>query len=72
MVNAAAGRYNLIWNDRGSGANRDVAVWANSGSIDSNTFTAFATHNHPSGRPDLLNPAVVQYTTAVEEQFMYY
>ena len=67
LVKSSAGSYTLIWNDRGSGAKTDVALWANSGSVEANTFTAFATHAHPGGRPDLLNPTKIQYATSVQE-----
>jgi len=45
--------YDLIWNDRGSGADKDVSLWANTDidsdvGVDSNTFTSFATHRDMS------------------------
>ena len=60
----SGGMYELIWKDRGSGADRDVAMYTNSviGSISgvfTNTFSSFATHNSPSGHPLLLS---AQYT----------
>ena len=54
------GQYLLTWDDSGSGARRDVAVYNDIKGdslygIDANTFTAFATHSPPSGRPKILN-----------------
>lgn len=69
MVIGSAGSYKLIWNDRGSGAYRDVALWDNSGSggrtnlgIEANTFTSYASHSRPSGYPDLLDSRRAQYS----------
>ena len=61
----SSGRYSMIWNDAGSGADNDVSLWANSAStgsnvIDANTFTAVATHSSPSGNPSLLRKAQAQ------------
>ena len=55
-----SGTYRLIWNDRGSGADRDVALWANSAAgsylgIDANTFKAFTHYGQPHDSPFLLN-----------------
>lgn len=56
------GRYELIWLDRGSGANRDVGLWRNHAAskffaqgVDANAFTAFATHDTPGDQPWLLD-----------------
>lgn len=55
------GNYVLIWNDRGSGTSRNVALWRNDLAADSsdriftNTFTSFATFDRPTGRPYTLS-----------------
>lgn len=55
------GRYDAIWLDRGSGADRDVGIWGNHVSqsniygVDANAFTSFATHGTPTGSPRLLD-----------------
>lgn len=59
-VVANSGTYDLIWKDSGSGARVDVGLWTNTNigsdsGIEASTFTAFATHNSPSGRPSLLS-----------------
>lgn len=55
------GPYEAIWNDRGSGAKRDVSFYANTNidsdvGLDSRCFTAFTTHRgaHTYGWPNLL------------------
>ena len=60
----------MIWKDIGSGANRDVGLWANTdvgsdSGIEATTFTAFATHNSPGGKPSLLNSAVRRLSSLV-------
>jgi hypothetical protein len=55
-----AGTYQLIWNDRGSGADADVALWAKTAAgsvigIDSNTFKALTHYGTPHDTPLLLN-----------------
>lgn len=55
------GRYEQIWLDRGSGADRDVGIWGNVISplnldaLDANTFTAFNNHGSPTGAPLMLS-----------------
>ncbi|PIK55310.1 hypothetical protein BSL78_07782 [Apostichopus japonicus] len=55
------GRYELIWLDRGSGANLDAGLYGNRVSqsnvfaIDANAFTSFATHSLPGGSPRLMD-----------------
>lgn len=55
-----SGSYQPIWNDRGSGAYRDVGLFSNSEignykAIFANTFTSVASHRTPSGSPLMLN-----------------
>ena len=55
-----SGTYQLIWNDAGLSADSDVVLWANRNTdsadgIDATTFTAFATHSTPTGKPNFLN-----------------
>ena len=58
----------MIWKDKGSGADEDVAFWANT-NIDSNrgidamTFAAYTKYSRPSGQPDLLDSAVAKERT---------
>lgn len=52
--------YQLIWNDRGSGANADVALWEKSAAgsfigIGANTFKALTNYAQPHDTPLLLN-----------------
>ncbi|XP_071814564.1 uncharacterized protein [Apostichopus japonicus] len=55
------GRYELIWKDVGSGADRDVSLLsnrvstANTYGLDANTFTSLATHSTPTDAPYLLD-----------------
>ncbi|PIK38388.1 conserved uncharacterized protein [Apostichopus japonicus] len=55
------GRYELIWKDVGSGADRDVSLLsnrvstANTYGLDANTFTSLATHATPTDAPYLLD-----------------
>lgn len=61
----SAGIYQLIWNDRGSGADADVALWARraSGStlgIDANTYTTVTHYGSLHGTPLLLNSQYAQ------------
>ncbi len=54
------GSYEPIWNDKGSGASKDVGLFSNSeiGSVKAvyaNTFTSVASHNQPSGSPYMLS-----------------
>ena len=66
-----SGRYDLIWNDRGSGADKDVSLWANTDidsdvGVDSNAFTSFATHRDMSkGSPNLLKRNVAQLRSLI-------
>lgn len=50
-----SGTYDKIWDDSGSGADRDVSLWANTAmrnaGIDATIFTAIANHSRPYGRP---------------------
>jgi hypothetical protein len=69
-VVANTGTYDLIWKDRGSGARRDVGLWTNTNigsdnGIEGATFTAFATHNFPSGRPSLLSSATAKLSSLI-------
>lgn len=56
-----AGEYHFLWDDRGSGADRDGSLFTNTNtspnSIGANTFTTFSSHGNPSGRPYLLRAA---------------
>ena len=59
-----AGTYQPIWNDRGSGADEDVSLWAKSSAgsyigLDANTFKALTYYSQPHDTPFLLNS---QYT----------
>ena len=52
--------YQPIWNDKGSGANKDVGLFSNTETgnykaIFANTFTAVASHSAPGGSPYMLN-----------------
>ncbi len=54
------GSYEPIWNDKGSGARKDVGLFSNNeiGSVKAvfaNTFTSVASHNQPSGSPYMLS-----------------
>ena len=54
------GSYEPIWNDKGSGAHKDVGLFSNSeiGSVKAvfaNTFTSVASHKQPSGSPYMLH-----------------
>lgn len=65
-----SGTYQLIWNDAGSGAHSDVALWANRNTdsadgIDATTFTAFATHSTPTGKPNLLNGTMAKLNSFI-------
>ena len=58
-VTRSEGLYDFIWNDRGSGADRDVTIYSNT-NIDSrdsrsaNTFKATGSYSRVDGHPDLL------------------
>ena len=61
----SAGIYQLIWNDRGSGADADVALWAKSAAgstigIDANTYKAVTHYGSLHGTPLLLNSQYAQ------------
>lgn len=65
-----SGIYDLIWNDRGSGADRDVSLFANTNidsadGIGANTFTAISFYGVPSGRPSLLRAATARQNSPV-------
>ena len=76
------GQYQRIWKDSGSGAHRDVSLWANTnvGSSDgifANAYTSVATHSQPNGNPPLLSNTVARphfaipsYVTETEKQFL--
>ena len=57
---------NYIWNDRGSGADKDVAIWSHSDYENGFGDTAEASHNRPTSfsatvhplTPDALAPPV--------------
>ena len=65
-----SGTYQLIWNDAGLSADNDVALWANRNTdsahgIDATTFTAFATHSTPTGKPNLLNGTMAKLNSLI-------
>ena len=78
------GQYQRIWKDSGSGAHRDVSLWANAnfGSSDgifANAYTSVATHGQLYGNPGpaLLSSTIARsdytipsYVTEAEEQML--
>ena len=65
-----SGIYDFIWNDKGSGADSDVSLFANTNidsadGIGANSFTAITFYGTPSGRPSLLRAATAKQNSPV-------
>lgn len=68
-----SGVFELIWKDQGSGASRDVALYANTNigsanGIDTITFTSFTTYKYPNERPVLLNSKAAKLKSLISTQ----
>ena len=68
-----SGTYDLIWKDRGSGADDNVALWANTNiesdlGIDALTFSAFTSYSDLAGKPNLLKSTVAKHRSLLTQQ----